>query len=150
MDLNINITVSLSEATLNVLRQFSPDMPEHICRQSYDSDEFQQKVADICYETVKQLAEAAKIQGQDEENARKEEPSSPQAPADQDPFLSPEQAPDQKEISDSELREYTKAAKDRKGAKAVREVFARFNIASSIECPQERRSDLVAALENVK
>ena len=41
MDLNINITVSLSEATLNVLRQFSPDMPEHICRQSYDSDEFQ-------------------------------------------------------------------------------------------------------------
>lgn len=59
-------------------------------------------------------------------------------------------APEAKEITDADLRQAVKAAKDAVGAKPIREVFASFGISSSVECPQERRSDLVAALNKLK
>lgn len=63
------------------------------------------------------------------------------------PDLSPEPA---KEITDADLRAVVKEAKDRAGVKAVRDCFAKFNISSSMECPADRRTELVAALENLK
>ena len=63
------------------------------------------------------------------------------------PDFSPEPA---KEITDADLRAVVKEAKDRAGVKAVRDCFAKFNIASSMECPADRRTELVAALENLK
>ena len=63
------------------------------------------------------------------------------------PDFSPEPA---KEITDADLRAVVKEAKDRAGVKAVRDCFATFNISSSMECPVDRRTELVAALENLK
>ena len=63
------------------------------------------------------------------------------------PDFSPEPA---KEITDADLRAVVKEAKDRAGVKAVRDCFATFNISSSMECPADRRTELVAALENLK
>ena len=63
------------------------------------------------------------------------------------PDSTPEPA---KEITDADLRAVVKEAKDRAGVKAVRDCFATFNISSSMECPVDRRTELVAALENLK
>lgn len=52
-------------------------------------------------------------------------------------------------VPDAELRQAVKSARDRAGAKAVREVFAEFGIATSIECPLERRPELVSRLETL-
>ena len=57
--------------------------------------------------------------------------------------------PQPKEITDASLRQAVKAAKDRVGAKPIREVFAQMGISSSIECPQERRSELLAKLHEL-
>ena len=65
------------------------------------------------------------------------------------PAPAPEPEPEKAaEITDAVLREKVKEAKDRSGAKAVREIFAEFGIGSSVECPQGRRSELVERLEN--
>jgi hypothetical protein len=58
-------------------------------------------------------------------------------------------APEAEEISDADLRQVVKAAKDRVGAKPIRDVFASMDISSSVECPQERRSELVAKLNKL-
>jgi hypothetical protein len=52
-------------------------------------------------------------------------------------------------ITDADLRQAVKAAKDKAGAKPVREIFAAMGIASSVDCPAERRSELMAALQNI-
>lgn len=63
----------------------------------------------------------------------------------------PEKVPEEsEEISDATLRGAVKAAKDKAGAKAVRDIFTSFGITSSVECPAERRSELVAALKNLQ
>ena len=48
------------------------------------------------------------------------------------------------------LREAVKEAKDRAGGTAVRTLFSEFEIPNSSACPQERRSELMARLENLK
>ena len=69
---------------------------------------------------------------------------------DQDmPDFSPKPQPQPKEITDADLRQAVKAAKDRVGAKPIREVFSAMGITSSVECPQERRSELVAKLNGL-
>lgn len=55
-----------------------------------------------------------------------------------------------KDISDSELRALIKDTRDRIGAPSIRKVFQEFGIASSIECPQTRRAELVERLKNLK
>lgn len=62
----------------------------------------------------------------------------------------PQPQPEPKEITDADLRQAVKAAKDRVGAKPIREVFSAMGITSSVECPQERRSELVAKLNELK
>ena len=148
MDLNVSITVSLSEATLDVIRQFAPDMPEKVCDPFASHQDLKTFIKETVYEFLRDLQEHAKkpVEEPMPETAQspvpeqKAAPASPQAPA---------QA-EEKEITDADLRQAVKAAKDRTSAKAVREIFAKFNIAASIECPKERRSDLMAALESLK
>lgn len=133
----IHIEVSLSKETLSVLKQLVPsctcrcheeeDMPEEIYN---GPDTAPQKPAE---EPAPEM-----------ERQAVREPKAAQAPKE-----TPAPAP-KADISDSFLREKVKAAKDRTSAKAVREVFSQFRIASSVECPEERRGDLVAALENLK
>ena len=145
MDLNVNITVSLSGATLDVLRQFAPDMPEKVCSCPAHQD-LKTEVEGIVTDFLGRLKKHAAA------DAPKPEPAQEPVRDEKVPQAAPETPAQAKteEISDTALREAVKAAKDRTSAKAVREIFAKFNIAASIECPQERRSDLMAALESLK
>ena len=120
--INIHVNVSLSEATLHFLRQVVPARPE------FERPVPEDTPAEIC----------------DPQPVPAPKPAPVQAPT---PAPEPEPEPE-REISDAELREKVKEAKDRSGAKAVREIFAEFGIGSSVECPQGRRSELVERLEN--
>lgn len=53
------------------------------------------------------------------------------------------------EITDESLRALIKDIRTRKSPAEVRQVFAEFGIKTSIECPQERRADLVARLNKL-
>lgn len=146
MDLNVNITVSLSGAILDVLRQFAPDMPEKVCNCSAHQD-LKTEVEGIVTDFLGRLKKHA------EKPVEEPEPETAQSPVREEkaPQAAPE-APAQaktKEISDAELREAVKAAKDRTSAKAVKAVFAEFGIENSSACPAERRSELKARLENL-
>ena len=55
-----------------------------------------------------------------------------------------------KEITDADLRQIVKETKDRVGAKPIRDIFAEMGFSSSVECPAERRSELVERLKNLK
>lgn len=59
-------------------------------------------------------------------------------------------APEEKEITDADLRQIVKETKDRVGAKPIRDIFAEMGFSSSVECPAERRSELVERLKNLK
>ena len=126
--INVNVTLSLSEKAESLLRAFIPDAPASLF--PLPGENAPKKPSDEPKPQVEQPSVR-------EEKAPQ---AAPQAPA----------AAENKTISDSDLRQAVKEAKDRSSAKAVREVFAAFDIGSSVECPQERRSELLAALENVK
>jgi len=144
----LNIQFSVSPESAELLREiFLPgDLPEHSCCSGIDSPEFETKVADICVGVIKQLSKHAKPEG----NSGKAVEPAPEAPAAPAPAPAPENNSGSEEITDAQLREVVKAAKGRTDAKAVKAVFAEMGIANSTECPQERRSELVAKLENLK
>lgn len=61
-----------------------------------------------------------------------------------------EQAPDEPEqISDEQLRQIIKGVRDKSTPAAVRGIFAEFGIKTSIECPMERRPELVERLNKL-
>ena len=61
-----------------------------------------------------------------------------------------ELAPDEPEqISDEQLRQVIKSVRDKSTPAAVREIFAEFGIKTSIECPMERRPELVERLNKL-
>lgn len=123
LNINIRVNVSLDERTLQFLGGLLP------VRQCDDCQE------DMPAEICNPKPAPAPVR----EPAPKHEP-------DHEPEPEPEKPA---EITDADLREKVKEAKDRKGAKAVRELFSEFGIGSSVECPQGRRSELVARLENL-
>jgi len=147
MDLNVNITVSLSGATLDVLRQFAPDMPEKVCDPFASHQDLKTEVEGIVTDFLGRLKKHAEKPVEEPKPKPAQEPvreeKAPQAASE-----APAQAKT-KEISDAELREAVKAAKNRTSAKAVKAVFTEFGIENSSACPAERRSDLKARLENL-
>lgn len=58
-------------------------------------------------------------------------------------------APEATEISDEELRAIIKETRTASSPEAVRALFNEFGIKTSIECPMERRAELVARLKNL-
>lgn len=147
----IHIEVDLSDRAADLLRlavHAPEDLPGPAGPDILSSPAFEQRVADICVGTLNQLSKAAKkpADGPAPETAptpaseAKAPQAAPEAPA----------AAEEKEITDADLRQATKAAKDRIDANTVRAVFKEFEIKSSNECPQERRAELLAALENLK
>lgn len=68
------------------------------------------------------------------------------APKPEPPAPAPE-APAAAPIDNMTLMSATKTAKEKSGPDAVREVFKRFGIAASRDCPQERRADLLSELK---
>lgn len=72
----------------------------------------------------------------------KEAPAPEEAPAEA-------AAPEATEISDEELRAIIKETRTASSPAAVRALFNEFGIKTSIECPMERRAELVARLKNL-
>lgn len=86
--------------------------------------------------------------GQPVETKPAPKPETKEAPA---PEAAPaeEQAADPKEISDEELRAIIKETRMASPPAAVRALFNEFGIKTSIECPMERRAELVAKLKKL-
>lgn len=144
----IQIEVGFNRETLDVLRQLAPDMPAEVCNCSahrdLNSPEFEEKVAEICVEVIKQLSKHIKP----EENSGKTEQPAPEAPTEAAPAPAPEKTSG-KEITDADLRQAVKAAKDKVGTPVVKALFAEFEIPNSSACPQERRGELMDRLEKL-
>ena len=135
----INIQVSLSPETLEVARKLVPagDLPDHCC------EGFEERVTDIVLEVLEQLSKHA---AKPERNSGKTEEPAPEAPAEPAPAPAPEKTSGTEEVTDAQLREAVKGAKDRSGGTAVRTLFSEFGIPNSSACPVERRSELLARL----
>jgi hypothetical protein len=147
MDLNVNITVSLSGATLDVLRQFTPDMPEKVCDPFASHQDLKTEVEGIVVDFLSRFKKHAENPVEEP----KAEPAQEPVREEKAPQAAPETTAqaETEEITDAELREAVKAAKNRTSAKAVKAVFAEFGIENSSACPAERRSELKARLENL-
>ncbi len=137
ISITVNHVISLSAETLEIARRVIPagDLPEHCC------EGFEQKVTDICLGLLQQLSKHANP----EENSGTAEQKASEAPAAPPPAPAPEKTSGE-EITDAQLREAVKAAKDRSGGTAVRSLFTEFEIPNSSACPQERRSELMDRL----
>ena len=59
------------------------------------------------------------------------------------------EAPESPSITDEELRAVIKECRNNSSPAAVRSLFNEFGIKTSIECPQERRAELVARLKKL-
>lgn len=86
--------------------------------------------------------------GQPVETKPAPKPETKEAPAPEAPAESP--APEETtEISDEELRAIIKETRTASSPAAVRALFNEFGIKTSIECPMERRAELVAKLKKL-
>ena len=147
MDLNVNITVSLSGATLDVLRQFTPDMPEKVCDPFASHQDLKTEVEGIVVDFLSRLKKHAEKPVEEP----KAEPAQEPVREEKAPQAAPETTAqaETEEITDAALRKAVKAAKDQVGGQSVKDLFGEFGIRNSSECPQERRSDLLARLNKL-
>ena len=145
MEIKINFEVSLSRETLDVLRQFAPDMPAGMCNCTDTGKDLKTFVK----ETVVEFLEGLKKHAQPEENCGKAEEPAPQAPVAPAPAPAPEKTSGTQEITDADLRLAVKAAKDKVGTDGVKALFHEFEIPNSSACPQERRSELMDRLNKL-
>ena len=82
----------------------------------------------------------------------KPEPRKPEVKGDPDPAPAPEPEPEPEkpaEITDEALRALIKEVRTATSPAAVRGLFNEFGIKTSIECPQERRAELVDRLKKL-
>ena len=145
MEIKINFEVSLSRETLDVLRQFAPDMPAGMCNCTDAGKDLKTFVK----ETVVEFLEGLKKHAHPEENSGKAEEPAPQAPVAPAPAPAPEKTSGTQEITDADLRLAVKAAKDKVGTDGVKALFHEFEIPNSSACPQERRSELMDRLNKL-
>ena len=148
MDINIKVTVDLSDRTVALLqpRQLK-DLPEAECNCTAADKDLKTFIKETVYEFLRDLQEHAKKPVEEpkpetEQSPVREEKAAPaptQAPAE----------PEQTEITDAALRKAVKAAKDQVGGQSVKDLFGEFGIRNSSECPQERRSELLDRLNKL-
>lgn len=114
---NINVKVSLEEATIQRIREILVPRPASI--------------------------EARPAQG-----PRPAVPEKPQAAAEPTPKSAPAPAAEEPAaaIDNMVLMNAVKDAKERGKADGIRALFAQYGIASSRDCPQDKRQDLLTAL----
>ena len=147
----INVQFSLSPESAELLRQIVPDgrpaqdMPNEMCNCAAHQD-----LKTFIKETVVEFLEGLKKHVEPEKTSGKADEPAPQAPEEPAAAPAPEENSGTEEISDATLREKVKEAKDRTDTKTVRALFAEFGINNSTECPQERRSELLAGLEKLR
>ena len=126
ISINVNVTVRLDESTIRALGV----------------------LLNLCPSDRQALEEKPKEEAPAPQFAA---PASQFAPNTQSPIADgPAPAPEKAgEISDEQLRQVIKSVRDKSTPAAVREIFAEFGIKTSIECPQERRPELVARLNKL-
>ena len=116
---NVNVKVSLEEATIQRIREIFAPRPAGI--------------------------EARPAQGPrpavPEKPREAAKPESAPAPAPEAPAAAP--------IDNMTLMNAVKAAKDKSGPDAVRAIFATFGIAASRDCPEDRRPELLEKLKSI-
>ena len=148
MDINIKVTVDLSDRTVALLqpRQLE-DLPEAECNCTAADKDLKTFIKETVYEFLRDLQEHAKkpVEEPKPETVQSPAPAEKAAPA---PQQAPA-APAQKEISDADLRLAVKAAKDKVGTDGVKALFHEFEIPNSSACPQERRSELMDRLNKL-
>lgn len=146
MDINIKVTVDLSDRAANLLRQFAPDLPDEVCRCSAHPD-LKTEVEEIVVDFLDRLKKHAEkpVEGPKPETGQSPVREEKAAPAPQQAPAEPEQT----EITDAALRKAVKAAKDQVGGQSVKDLFGEFGIRNSSECPQERRSELLDRLNKL-
>ena len=147
MDIKFNLELSLSRETLDVLRQFAPDVPTAECNCTAADKDLKTFIKETVYEFLRDLQEHAK------KPVEEPKPETEQSPVREEKAAhAPQQAPaepEQTEITDAALRKAVKAAKDKVGTPVVKALFAEFEIPNSSACPQERRGELMDRLEKL-
>lgn len=126
ISINVNVAVRLDESTIRALGVLLNLCPSD--RQALEEKPKEEAPA------LAPEPEAIKVKQND------------QSPIADGPAPAPEKA---EEISDEQLRQVIKSVRDKSTPAAVREIFAEFGIKTSIECPQERRPELVARLNKL-
>jgi hypothetical protein len=128
--IQINITIDLGQKTLEVIRSFNKIVKE---------------------EDIVSIHSPRSLETKDAKAVEpKPAPAAPQAePVANDPEPVADLPAEIAEISDEDLRALVKKAKNASSPTDVRAVFAEFGIRTSIDCPQERRADLVARLNKL-
>jgi hypothetical protein len=146
-NVNLNINIGFSEESLNVLRQFAPDLPAEMCNCTAHQGDLKTFIKETVNDYLRDLQAYAK---KPVEEAKPETEHSPvqEAKAAPAPQKGPAAAPE-KEITDADLRQAVKAAKDKVGTPVVKALFAEFEIPNSSACPQERRGELMDRLEKL-
>lgn len=130
--IQINITIGLNEKTLDVLQAFAGARAEAPAAPA-----------------TKPEPKRPETKPEPRKPEVKEDPAPAPQPAEEPKPEQPE-APESKEISDSELRVFIKGIRDQVGSnKAIWDVFADFGIKTSIECPMERRAELMERLNKL-
>lgn len=130
--IQINITIGLNEKTLDVLQAFAGTRAEA-----------------PAVPATKPEPKRPETKPEPRKPEVKEDPAPAPQPAEEPKPEQPE-APESKEISDSELRVFIKGIRDQVGSnKAIWDVFADFGIKTSIECPMERRAELMERLNKL-
>ena len=135
--IKINVEVNLGEATLTVLKTIFNT--SHVQAPTTEATKKKEKP---------QTAPAPALQPQPQPQPQ------PEAPATvEDDDLPPNDAPDpvRETPTEDDARQAVKAARGRGvPAKAIKEFMQKvFNIASSVECPAERRQELINGLNNL-
>lgn len=146
IEAKLSIEVSLSRETLDVLRQFAPDMPADLSNPAAHPC-FKTTVENAVVDFLERLQKHAKKPVDEPKPQTAQSPAPEEKPAPAAP-QAPASAPAE-EITDAQLREAVKAAKDKVGGPAVKTLFGEFGIPNSSACPQERRSELMDRLEKL-
>ena len=149
IEIKVKVEVDLSERTAALVQPNKrlEDLPCDGCNCNPMQEDLKTFVKETVYEFLRDLQDHAKkpVEEPKPETAQSPIPEEKPAPApQQDPAPAPE-----KEITDADLRQAVKAAKDKVGTPVVKALFAEFEIPNSSACPQERRSELMDRLEKL-
>lgn len=131
IQVNINVTLDVSEKTAELIQSLIGAKPQAPAVEAPKPERKTRKV-----ETKPAPAPEVKP---DPAPEVKEDPKPAEAPEDLPPA----------EITDEQLREAVYIHRNRVSPTAVRAVFDRFGIHVSNECPQEKRAELIAAMEKL-
>ena len=135
IQININVSLELGDKTVSILQQLLAAAPKPAQRKP----------------AAKPETKPAPIP-ETKEDPKPEEKPEEAAPAAVEAPEAPEAPEETKEISDEELRDivYTvRKAKPGNPQEIKNVIFPEFGIKTSIECPMERRAELVARLKQL-